>query len=117
MLMKAGAGVGGEGTADMSAELGDEKKLVAIKESAGDVRRFTDLINAVGERYALFCGVDNLAMEACLMGAHRWVAGLVRALPQETVAIFKRLKAGRLEEARTLYRWLAPLLPLDDPTK
>ena len=104
-------------TPEMFAELADEKKLVAIKESAGDVRRFTDLINAVGDRYALFCGVDNLAMEACLMGAHGWVAGLVCAFPEETVAIFKLLKAGRLEEARTIYRWFAPLLALDVSAK
>jgi dihydrodipicolinate synthase/N-acetylneuraminate lyase len=104
-------------TPEMFADLADEKKLVAIKESAGDVRRFTDLINAVGDRYALFCGVDNLAMEACLMGAHGWVAGLVCAFPEETVAIFKLLKAGRLEEARTIYRWFAPLLALDVSAK
>ncbi|KNE76529.1 1-pyrroline-4-hydroxy-2-carboxylate deaminase [Candidatus Burkholderia crenata] len=64
-------------TPEMFAELADEKKLGTIKESAGDVRRFTDLINAVGDRYALFCGVDNLAMEACLMGAHGWFAPLL----------------------------------------
>jgi 4-hydroxy-tetrahydrodipicolinate synthase len=56
-------------------------------------------------------------MEACLMGAHGWVAGLVCAFPEETVAIFKLLKAGRLEEARTIYRWFAPLLALDVSAK
>jgi len=86
---------------------------VAIKESCGDVRRITDLINAVGDRYSLMCGVDNLAMEAILMGAHGWVAGLVCAFPHETVAIYRLLKAGRLSEARDIYRWFAPLLQLD----
>jgi 1-pyrroline-4-hydroxy-2-carboxylate deaminase len=104
-------------TPEMFAELADEKKFVAIKESAGDVRRITELINAVGDRYALFCGVDNLAMEAFLMGAHGWVAGLVCAFPEETVAIYKLLKAGRLEEARAIYRWFAPLLALDVSNK
>jgi 4-hydroxy-tetrahydrodipicolinate synthase len=100
-------------TPDMFKEIADEPKLVAIKESCGDVRRVTDLFNAVGERYAIFCGVDNLAMEAMLMGAHGWVAGLVCAFPHETVAIYRLVQAGRLEEARTLYRWFAPLLALD----
>src|SRR6195952_4385212 len=62
-------------TPEMFAELADEKKFVAIKESAGDGRRVTALFNALGDRYALFCGVDNLAMEALLMGANGWVAG------------------------------------------
>jgi len=100
-------------TPEMFAEIADEPKIVAIKESCGDVRRVTDLINAVGDRFAILCGVDNLAMEAILMGAHGWVAGLVCAFPQETVAIYKLLKAGRLEEARAIYRWFAPLLALD----
>ncbi|MFM0361648.1 dihydrodipicolinate synthase family protein [Paraburkholderia sediminicola] len=104
-------------TPEMFAEIADEKKIVAIKESCGDVRRVTDLINVVGDRFAILCGVDNLAMEAILMGAHGWVAGLVCAFPSETVVIYKLLKAGRLEEARAIYRWFAPLLALDVSSK
>lgn len=104
-------------TPDMFKEIADEPKIVAIKESSGDVRRVTDLFNAVGERYSIFCGVDNLAMEAILMGAHGWVAGLVCAFPHETVAIYRLLQAGRIEEARTIYRWFAPLLALDVSAK
>lgn len=104
-------------TPEMFAEIADEAKIVAIKESCGDVRRVTDLINVVGDRYAILCGVDNLAMEAILMGAHGWVAGLVCAFPHETVAIYRLIRAGRLEEARTLYRWFAPLLALDVSAK
>lgn len=104
-------------TPEMFAEIADEAKIVAIKESCGDVRRVTDLINVVGDRYAILCGVDNLAMEAMLMGAHGWVAGLVCAFPHETVAIYRLIRAGRLDEARTLYRWFAPLLALDVSAK
>jgi dihydrodipicolinate synthase/N-acetylneuraminate lyase len=97
----------------MFAELADEPALVAIKESSDNVRRVTDIINATGSRYAIFCGVDDLAMEAMLMGACGWVAGLVDAFPKETVAIYRLLQAGKIEEARTIYRWFAPLLHLD----
>jgi len=104
-------------TPAMFAELADEPRFVAIKESSGDVRRLTDLINAVGDRYALFSGVDDLALESLLMGADGWVAGLVVAFPAETVAIYRLAQAGRLDEARTIYRWFAPLLHLDVSTK
>jgi dihydrodipicolinate synthase/N-acetylneuraminate lyase len=100
-------------TPDMFAELAEEKALVAIKESSDDVRRVTDIIHQTGDRYAIFCGVDDLAMEAMLMGACGWVAGLVNAFPAETVAIARLIKAGRIEEARRIYRWFAPLLHLD----
>jgi 4-hydroxy-tetrahydrodipicolinate synthase len=94
-------------------EMADEPKFVAIKESSGDIRRLTDLINTVGERYALFSGVDDLALESLMMGAHGWVAGLVVAFPRETVAICRLARAGRYAEAIALYRWFAPLLHLD----
>ncbi|WP_456425038.1 dihydrodipicolinate synthase family protein [Rhodocaloribacter sp.] len=104
-------------TPEMFEELADEPKFVALKESSDDVRRVTDIINRVGDRYRIFCGVDDLALEAMLLGADGWVAGLVCAFPRETVAIYRLAQAGRLEEARALYRWFMPLLHLDVSTK
>jgi len=100
-------------TVDMLEELADEIMLVAIKESSDDVRRITDIVNRLGDRYQLFTGVDNLAMESLLMGAVGWVAGLVCAFPEETVAIYNLIQAGRISEARDIYRWFKPLLDLD----
>ena len=100
-------------TPEMFAELADEAKFVAIKESSGDVRRITDLHNLVGDRYAIFTGVDDLALESLMLGAVGWVAGLVCAFPRETVAIYDLMRAGRIEEAREIYRWFMPLLHLD----
>jgi len=100
-------------TPEMYAQMAAEPKFVAIKESSGDIRTLTNVINAVGDRFAIFSGVDDLALESLLMGADGWVAGLVVAFPKETVAIYKLARAGRVEEARAIYRWFAPLLHLD----
>ena len=100
-------------TPEMFQELADETSIIAIKESSDNVRRVTDIVNRTGSRYAIFCGVDDLAMEAMLMGACGWVAGLVDAFPEETVAIYRLVRDGRVEEARKIYRWFAPLLHLD----
>ncbi len=100
-------------TPAMFAELADEPRFVAIKESSGDVRRLTDIHNAVGDRYAVFTGVDDLAMESLMLGAVGWVAGLVCAFPRETVAIYELMQAGKIAEARAIYRWFMPLLHLD----
>lgn len=104
-------------TPDLFAELADEEKFVAIKESSDDVRRITDIHNLTGDRYRIFTGVDDLALESLVLGAVGWVAGLVNAFPEETVALYRLARAGQLEEARTLYRWFAPLLHLDVSTK
>ncbi len=100
-------------TAEMFAELADEPMLVAIKESSDDPRRLTDIVNACGERYVLFCGVDDLVMESVVLGAVGTVAGLVNAFPEETLRLWKLATEGRYAEALELYRWFTPVLHLD----
>jgi 4-hydroxy-tetrahydrodipicolinate synthase len=100
-------------TPTMFAELADEPNFVSMKESSGDVRRITDIVNRLGDRYAIFTGVDDLALESLMLGAVGWVAGLVCAFPKETVAIYRLATNGRYEEAREIYRWFMPLLHLD----
>lgn len=104
-------------TPAMFAEMADEPTLVAIKESSENPRRITDLVNLVGDRYALWCGVDDLALESLLLGAVGWVSGLVNAFPDENRALWDLATAGRWEEARALYRWYTPLLHLDTHPK
>lgn len=103
-------------TVDVMAELASDDLFVAIKESSDDIRRSTDIINRFGDRFDLFTGVDNLAFEALAVGAIGWVAGLVTAFPNETVAIYQLMRAGRRDEALAIYRWFRPLLDLDVST-
>lgn len=100
-------------TPDMFEELTASPNITAIKESTRDVTNVTRLINRFGKRFQILCGVDTLAMEELLLGADGWVAGLVCAFPRETVAIYRLVKAGHIEEARNIYRWFMPLLELD----
>ena len=93
--------------------LADVPNIVAIKESAADSRRFTDLINEFGERFVLFAGLDDVAFEGLVLGAKGWVSGLTNAFPAESLWLFEALRKGDLERARTIYRWFMPLLHLD----
>jgi 4-hydroxy-tetrahydrodipicolinate synthase len=103
-------------TTDIMEELAADARFVAIKESSDDIRRTTEIISRLGDRYAVLTGVDNLALEALMMGATGWIAGLVCAFPRETVAIYRLAAEGRFEEARAIYRWFRPLLDLDVST-
>ncbi|MET0599411.1 MAG: dihydrodipicolinate synthase family protein [Mesorhizobium sp.] len=103
-------------TVDIMERLAGNPLFVAIKESSDDIRRSTEIVNRLGDRYDLFTGVDNLAFEALAVGAVGWVAGLVTAFPHETVAIYRLMKQGRREEALAIYRWFRPLLDLDVST-
>lgn len=104
-------------TPEMFADLADEPNFVAIKESSENVRRITDLVNVCGDRYILFCGVDDLVLESLLLGATGWVSGLVNAFPAENRLLWDLAEAGRWEEARAVYRWYTPLLHLDTHIK
>jgi 4-hydroxy-tetrahydrodipicolinate synthase len=94
-------------------KLASVKNIVAVKESAPDTRRFTDLINRFGDRFVLMAGLDDVALEGLILGAHGWVSGLTSAFPQESVALYDAFARGDLEEARAIYRWFMPLLHLD----
>ena len=100
-------------TISMFDELAEIPTIQAVKESTRDVTNVTRMINRFGDRFKLLCGVDTLAMEELLLGASGWVAGLVCAFPAETVAIYKLVKAGKIQQAVTIYRWFMPLLELD----
>ena len=103
-----------EVTLDMFEELLKEcDNIKAVKESTRDISNITRIRNRFGNRLAVLCGVDTLALESILMGADGWVAGLVCAFPAETVAIHELVKAGRVAEAIEIYRWFLPLLELD----
>lgn len=101
-------------TIDMFQELLDScPNIQAVKESTRDTTNITRMKNQFGDRLAIMTGVDTLALESLVLGADGWIAGLVDAFPAETVAIYKLVKAGRIQEAVAIYRWFMPLLELD----
>jgi dihydrodipicolinate synthase/N-acetylneuraminate lyase len=106
--------VSSESIAELQATL---PNLEAVKESSGDLRRVTALRALLGDRVAVFIGVDDLVVEGVQAGAVGWIAGLVDALPAESVRLFELAAAGRREEARLLYEWFLPLLRLDTAPK
>ena len=97
----------------MFRDLAKNQHFESMKESTGDIRYLTEIINEFGDRFKILSGVDNLALESLLMGADGWVAGLVCGFPRETVVIYELVKQGRIQEAREIYRWFFPLLHLD----
>jgi len=101
------------------------RNLVAVKESSADVRRIAAIRHRLGERLAILVGVDDIILEGIAAGATGWVAGLVNALPHESISLFELGRAGygaggslatRLA-ADELYRWFVPLLALDTVPK
>ena len=93
--------------------LAQEDNIVSVKEATEDTRRVSELFSAFGERFVVFGGVDDIALESLMLGATGWISGLTNVFPRESVAIFKLAEQGRYQEARELWRWFLPLLRLD----
>ncbi|HEX8757266.1 MAG TPA: dihydrodipicolinate synthase family protein [Steroidobacteraceae bacterium] len=98
---------------DTLGRLADVPNIVAVKESSPDPRRFTDVVNACGERFVLFAGLDDVVFEGITLGARGWISGLTNAFPRESLALYEALRTGDLARARRIYRWFMPLLHLD----
>lgn len=98
-------------------ELTRHANLHAVKESSGDVRRVTGIRAQLGDRLNVLAGMDDAILESVPMGAVGWVAGLVNALPVESVTLFELARANRMDEAVQLYEWFLPLLRLDTVPK
>lgn len=99
---------------ELSAEY---PNLAAVKESSTDARRVTAIRALIGERLRIFVGVDDCIVEGIHAGAVGWVAGLVNALPRESVDLFRLASEGKTQEAFELYRWFLPLLRMDTVPK
>ena len=99
--------------ADVLEKLAAAPNIVAIKESAADTRRFTDVINKFGDRFVVFSGLDDVAVEGMYLGAKGWVSGLTNAFPKESIELVAAMGRGDRERVLEIYRWFMPLLHLD----
>lgn len=104
-------------TPEMFQDLADVDNIVCIKEAAGDVRRITDLFNALGDRYLIFAGLDDVALESLMLGCTGWISGLVDAFPRENGLLWDAAMAGDYERALEIYRWYMPMLHFDSVPK
>ncbi|HAY81342.1 MAG TPA: dihydrodipicolinate synthase family protein [Planctomycetaceae bacterium] len=104
-------------TPQMFQEMADVENLVCIKEASGDPRRVTDLFNALGDRYLIFSGLDDVALESIVLGCTGWVSGLVDAFPNENRLMWDAAMAGDYQRALEIYRWYTPMLHFDSHPK
>jgi 4-hydroxy-tetrahydrodipicolinate synthase len=104
-------------TPEILKSLADEPKIVCIKEETGDIRRITDMTIELGNRFSIFCGVDDLIVESVALGATGWVSGMTNAWPAECVQLFDLCVLEKFAEARKLYQILTPSFHLDTHVK
>jgi len=113
MIYNNPRGYGVDMRPDLLEQLKGEANIVAVKEESYDTTRLTDLYNQFGDRFIVFCGVDDLVLESAALGVTGWVSGMANAVPKESVELLDLAVKGDFEKARKLYRVLTPLFHLD----
>ena len=104
-------------TPEMFEDLAEVENIVSIKEAAGDTRRITDLCNKFKDRYIIFSGLDDVALESILLGCTGWISGLVNAFPRENGLMWDAATSGNWDKALEIYRWYMPMLHFDSHPK
>ncbi|MER8651508.1 dihydrodipicolinate synthase family protein [Mesorhizobium sp. M1121] len=104
-------------TVNVLKQLVDTAEIVCVKEETGDIRRVTDMYVELGDRFSIFCGVDDLIVESCALGVTGWVSGMTNVWPSECVELFNLCAQNKYEEARALYHILTPSFHLDTHVK
>ena len=104
-------------TPEMFEDLAEIENIVCIKEAAGDTRRITDLFNKFKDRYIIFSGLDDVALESILLGCTGWISGLVDAFPRENGLMWYAATSGNWDKALEIYRWYMPMLHFDSHPK
>jgi 4-hydroxy-tetrahydrodipicolinate synthase len=104
-------------TPDVLEMLSGVKEIVCVKEESGDIRRITDIAVALGDRFSVFCGVDDLIVESMALGATGWVSGMTNVWPKQCVEIFELCAREKFSRARELYKILTPSFHLDTHVK
>ena len=104
-------------TPEMFEDLAEIENIVCIKEAAGDTRMITDLFNKFKDRYIIFSGLDDVALESILLGCTGWISGLVNAFPRENGLMWDAATSGNWDKALEIYRWYMPMLHFDSHPK
>ena len=104
-------------TPEMFEDLAEVENIVCIKEAAGDTRRITDLFNKFKDRYIIFSGLDDVALESILLGCTGGISGLVDAFPRENGLMWDAATSGNWDKALEIYRWYMPMLHFDSHPK
>lgn len=88
----------------------DDRRVIGIKESSGNLLRAIEIGMRYGDSYQLSCGSDDQALDFFLWGASSWICGPANCLAGKTISLYERFNAGDIRGAQDVMRTLFPVL-------
>lgn len=100
---------------DMKPELlvsmfGDIDNFTMVKESTGDLNRMLEIKRLTDGRLPFYNGSNPLVLDALNAGASGWCTAAPCLAPQPCLDLYEAVRAGRDDDAASLYTALKPLL-------
>lgn len=84
-------------------------QVCVVKESSGNIRKLTEVLNNSEDHVSVFCGWDNMAYESFMCGAVGWISMLANLAPKQCVALFEAVHTEHdYDKARTIYHEILP---------
>lgn len=94
---------------DAVEKLAAHPNIVGMKESGSDIGQLAEYVSRTPDDFTVLAGSAATFVHALLAGADGAVLALASLLPDDCVALWHHVRAGRLAEARALQRKLMPL--------
>lgn len=88
----------------------DEPRVIAIKESSGNLLRAIEIGGTYKDNYQLSCGSDDQALDFFLWGASSWICGPANCFPDQVVDFYRKYASGDLAGAQQVMRSLFPVM-------
>lgn len=87
------------------------EQIKVVKESSGNIRTLTNVLNNAPEDVSVFCGWDDMSYESFACGAVGWISVLANLAPKQCVGLFEAVYTENdHEKARKIYREILPYL-------
>jgi 4-hydroxy-tetrahydrodipicolinate synthase len=83
--------------------------IMGVKQSAGDLKLFADLMLDVPADKRIFAAVDSLLYPCVALGAHGLISMLTSAAPRQCIELWNAMKRADHEHAQVLHRKLLRL--------
>ena len=90
--------------------LKDHDRVIAIKESAGNLLRAIEIDERYKGKIQLSCGSDDQALDFFLWGATSWICAPANFLAPQIVGFYENYVSGQLAAAQQIVRSLFPLM-------
>ena len=92
--------------------LSQHPNIVGIKETNSDMVQFGEYLGRAASGFTVLAGSGATYFSALMLGAHGAILAVAGVAPDQCVQIFSAVRDGRVDEARTMNRKLAPLSKL-----